>query len=220
MASRCQRCRSSQSPCLSWRRTRRASRRQSNDVQRVIQSLMDRPWPTWYPKVCISYAIGTRNGTDAQGAGPGMLQAAAITHALYNAGIACASGLCVPASNDRKDFLPKIDSRPSRCKVLIVLLSPAFYHSHPCLLEVHKATKARRMDIIPLRCAEPLPREDDQWPDMVAADSASLTVLDQVQDKLGALNALPPRGCFFDSPTRSEAHTASAQPQHSLYDYL
>ena len=27
------------------------------------------------------------------------------------------------------------------------------------------------------------------------------TLLDQVQDKLGALNALPPRGLFFDSPT-------------------
>ena len=23
---------------------------QSNDVQRVIQSLMDRPWPEWYPQ--------------------------------------------------------------------------------------------------------------------------------------------------------------------------
>ena len=31
-------------------------------------------------------------------------------------------------------------------------------------------------------------------------DSTLLTVLDQVQDKLGALNALPPRGCFFDNP--------------------
>ena len=84
--------------------------------------------------------------------------------------------------------------------MLIVLLSPAFYHSHPCLLEVHKATKAKQLEIIPLRCAEPLPRKDDQWPeaDIGGADSALLTVLDQVQDKLGALNALPPRGCFFD----------------------
>ena len=54
---------------------------QSNDVQRVVQSLMDRPWPEWFPKVCISYATGTRR-KDAPGAGPGMLQAAAITHAL------------------------------------------------------------------------------------------------------------------------------------------
>ena len=162
---------------------------------------MDRPWPTWFPKVCISYATGTRRGSDAQGAGPGMLQAATISHALYKAGIACASGLCVPAGNDWKDFLPKIDSRCSRCEVLIVLLSPAFYRSHPCLLEVHKATKAKRMDIIPLRCTEPLTRKDDQWPDIGGSDSAHLTVLDQVQDKLGALNALPPRGLFFDSPT-------------------
>ena len=157
---------------------------------------MDRPWPEWYPQVCISYATGTRP-KDARGAGPGMLQAAAITHALYNAGIACASGLCVPAGNDWKDFLPKIDSRFSRCEVLIVLLSPGFYRSKPCLLEAHKATKADRMEMIPLRCAEPLPGKKGQWPDISTADG---TKLDQVQDKLGALNALPPRGCFFDDP--------------------
>ena len=172
---------------------------QSNDVQRVVQSLMDRPWKTWFPQVCISYSTGTRQGTDAQGTGPGMLQAAAITHALYNAGIACASGLCIPAGNDWKDFLPKIDSRFSRCSVLIVLLSPAFYHSYPCLLEAHKATKAKRMEFIPLRCAgkDSLPDKDDQWPETGPEDN---TLLDQVQDRLGALNALPPRGCFFDLP--------------------
>ena len=87
---------------------------QSNDVQRVIQSLMDRPWAEWFPQVCISYATGTRR-QDVRGAGPGMLQAAAVTHALYNAGIACASGLCVPVGHDWKEFLPKIDSRFSRC---------------------------------------------------------------------------------------------------------
>ena len=46
--------------------------------------------------------IGTRSGTDARGAGPGMLQAATISHALYKEGIACASGLCVPAGNNWK----------------------------------------------------------------------------------------------------------------------
>ena len=45
------------------------------------------------------------------------------------------------------------------------------------------------MVIIPLRCAEPLPSKDDQWLD-----------IDQ-KDKLGTINALPPRGCFFDSPS-------------------
>eukprot|EP00964_Phaeocystis_antarctica_P112541 scaffold76690_cov63-Phaeocystis_antarctica.AAC.2 len=171
---------------------------QSNDVQRVVQSLMDRPWADWCPKVCISYATGTREGTDARGAGPGMLQAAVITHALYNAGIACASGLCVPVGHDWKGFLPKIDSRFSRCEVLIVLLSPAFYRSKPCLLEIHKSTKAKSMVIIPLRCTEPLPSKDGQWLDI---DQKDLLVLDQVQDKLGPINALPPRGCFFDSPS-------------------
>ena len=78
---------------------------------------------------------------------------------------------------DWKDFLPKIYSRFSRCEVLIVLLSPAFYRSHPCLLEVHKATMAKKMVIIPLRCAEPLPGKDDQWTDITQGD---ITLLDQV----------------------------------------
>ena len=127
-----------------------------------------------------------------------MLQAAVITHALYNAGIACASGLCVPVGNNWKDFLPKISSRFSRCEVLIVLLSPAFYRSQPCLLELHKSTQAKSMVILPLRCTEPLPSKDEQWLDI---DQNDLLVLDQVQDKLGTINALPPRGCFFDSPS-------------------
>jgi len=117
---------------------------QSNDVQRAVQSLYmgEQQWEEWFPQVCISYATGTRPGKDVWGAGPGMLQAATITHALHKAGIACASGLCVPSGNDWKDFLPKIDSRFSRCEVLILLLSPAFYNSQPCLLEIHKAAKS------------------------------------------------------------------------------
>ena len=115
---------------------------QSNNVQRRVQSLMEEQWEEWFPQVCISYATGTRPGKDDPGAGPGMLQAATITRALHKAGIACASGLCVPSGNDWKDFLPKIDSRFSRCEVLILLLSPAFYNSQPCLLEIHKAAKS------------------------------------------------------------------------------
>ena len=99
---------------------------------------------------------------------------------------------------DWKDFLPKIHSRFSRCEVLIVLLSPAFYRSKPCLIEIQKSTRAKSMVIIPLRCAEPLPSKDDQWLDI---DQKDILVLDQVQDKLGTINALPPRGCFFDSPS-------------------
>ena len=168
---------------------------QSNEVQRDLQALTDGPWPQWFPKVCISYATGTRPGVDARGAGPGMMQAAAITKALHAAGIACASGLCVPAGNDWKEFLPKIKSRFALCEVLIVLLSPAFYLSHPCLIEVEQAMSAKKMTIVPLRCAEPLPKKDEQWPDIGPEDAL---MLEQVQGKLGSINALPPRGLFFD----------------------
>ena len=216
---------------------------QSNDVQRVVQSLMDRPWKTWFPQVCISYSTGTRQGTDAQGTGPGMLRAAAITHALYNAGIACASGLCIPAGCEWTEFLPKIHSpsithalynagiactsglcvpceewkdfllkiesekRFSRCKVLIVLLSPAFYNSPPCLLEAYTATKVKGLHIIPLRCADKdsLPDKEKQWP-YIGRFHEHRDRLEQVQRRFAPLNALPPRGCFFDPATPDNPH--------------
>ena len=168
---------------------------EANQLQRSVQGGMQQPWQSWFPPVCISYATGTRKGVDAPGAGPGIRHAEVITRALAGAGIACASGLCVPAGNDWKEFLPKIQSRFSQCEVLIVLLSAAFYRSGPCLEEVHKATKAKKMTIIPLRCEEGLPSTDEQWPE-VEAEKAS--VLDAVQDAL-SVNTIPPRGCFFDS---------------------
>ena len=33
---------------------------QSNEVQRGLQGLMERPWVQWFPQVCISYATATR----------------------------------------------------------------------------------------------------------------------------------------------------------------
>jgi hypothetical protein len=170
--------------------------KQSNDLQQSLHAhLGSRSWSEWWPQVCISYATGTRPGVDARGAGPGMLQAAAIMQALHGAAIPCASGLHVPPGSNWKDFLPKIDSRFSRCEVLIVLLSTAFFRSQPCLLEVHKATQAKRMKIIPLRCEEPLPNKEEQWPE-VGHDDARM--LDEVQSELGPINALPARGLFFD----------------------
>ena len=40
--------------------------KQSNDIQRDLYTLMNRPWMEWFPKVCVSYATGTRVGTDAR----------------------------------------------------------------------------------------------------------------------------------------------------------
>ena len=169
---------------------------QANDLQQSLHAhLGSRSWDKWWPQVCISYATGTRLGVDARGAGPGMLQAAAIMQALHGAGIPCASGLHVPPGENWKDFLPKIDSRYSRCEVLVVVLSSAFFCSHPCLLEVHKATQAKRMEIIPLRCEDPLPNKDEQWLDVGMQDAR---LLDEVQSQLGSINALPARGLFFD----------------------
>eukprot|EP00964_Phaeocystis_antarctica_P127727 scaffold91440_cov53-Phaeocystis_antarctica.AAC.1 len=84
-----------------------------------------------------------------------------------------------PRATTGRTSCPRLTAaRYSKCEVLIVLLSPGFYNSKPCLLEAHKATKADPMEIIPLRVAEPLPGKNDQWPDIGEADG---TLLDQVQ---------------------------------------
>ena len=61
---------------------------------------------------------------------------------------------------------------------------------------VHKATQAKRMEIIPLRCEDPLPNKDEQWLDVSMQDAR---LLDEVQSQLGSINALPARGLFFDN---------------------
>jgi hypothetical protein len=177
-----------------------------------VQALMSEAWATWFPRVCISYATGSRPGIDARGAGPGMMQCAQITRALHGAGIECASGLCVPVGANWKDFLTKINGRFANCEVLICLLSPGFYRSTPCLSEVYAAAKSlqdkegKMQLMIPLRCGDELLGRNEQWPDTGPEDAL---MLGQVQDNLSALNVYPPRGAFFDSdPETTEQHLA------------
>merc|ERR1712048_26418 len=102
-----------------------------------------------------------------------MLQAATIVRAFHQEGIPVASGLSVPAGANWETFLTKIDSRFSKCIVLIALQSQSFYLSYPCLKEVHKAIKSSKVKhIIPIRCAEKalLPSKDEQWPDVEMSD--------------------------------------------------
>ena len=169
----------------------------ANDIQRTLQGLMADEWTDFWPEVCISYATGSREGIDSPGAGPGLLAAAIIVHKLHDVGIACASGLHVPAGANWKEFLPKIGGRFAKCKVLIVLLTRPFYKSKPCLTEVFKAAEAKNVTLIPLRCDEPLPGKEDQWPEIGPEDALRL---EQVQSTLGNQNTMPPRGLFFDSP--------------------
>ena len=194
----------------------------ANEVQRGLQALMSEPWADWWPEVTISYATGSRESIDSPGAGPGLLCAATIVHALHDAGIACASGLHVPPGSNWMTFLPKVGGRFAKCRVLIVLLTKPFYNSIPCLKEVHQATEAPlRPTIIPIRCDGAFPKKAEQWPQLERGDAL---MLEQVQSTLGAVNTLPPRGLFFDrSETMVELvrHVQSAlgqplQPASSL----
>ena len=90
-------------------------------------------------------------------------------------------------------------SRPHRWPPSQVLLTSAFYTSYPCLVEVHKATRARTIQLIPLRCEAELPPKEAQWPTIEAKEAV---VLGEVR---GAPSALPlPRPVTPPKPCQAE----------------
>merc|ERR1711971_1341922 len=79
-------------------------------------------------------------------------------------------------------------------KVLIALMSIAFYNSNACLEEVSLAAD-HNIRIIPLRMDDNLPKKVDQWPQARHSDMEAKAM--KAQEQLGK-NSIPPRGSFFD----------------------
>ena len=63
------------------------------------------------------------------------------------------------------------------------------------------AAGQRDIKIFPLRCEEQerLPGKEEQWSDLAEKEPEAVAMIQRVQQTLGKLNSLPPRGCFFDS---------------------
>ena len=76
----------------------------SNKIQRMLLQQISGEFKDYYPEVVISYATDHRN-IDAQGAGPGMVYAAAVALALQDWNIPCFTGLHVPAGENWRKFM-------------------------------------------------------------------------------------------------------------------
>eukprot|EP00937_MAST-01D_sp_MAST-1D-sp2_P001148 g1148.t1 len=186
---------------------------------------------TYSPEVMLSYATGRRlvgQGDacdDAEGAGPGLVVAAKLVKLFKDAGMPSFSGLHVPPGEDWKQYFEKLDSdahpETARCRVLVVLVTRAFYNSLPCLEEVATALRCQRLGkrvtkILPVRI-EDVPFDVAQWPQLDRAktkkgsarakekhDAKRRTQLEwreSVRKEFGKLNSHPPPGAtLLDSP--------------------
>jgi hypothetical protein len=97
---------------------------------------------SFYPELVLSYASGRRPEVDAEGAGPGFVQAVHFIKVLMQNGHMCFSGLHVPPSKDWRSFFLRLNGMKAKAKMMIALLSPAYFQSLECLEELYKAIEA------------------------------------------------------------------------------
>ena len=156
---------------------------------------------SYYQEVIISYATGERKRTDGKGAGPGLVCAAEFIRALRAEGIDSFSGLHIPPGEDWETFMLRLSGRKSKAKVILALLTKAFYTSPACLDEMNEACKKVR--ILPIRL-EQVPEEEAQWENLYTGDDAKDDELElkikKAQKELERNSIPAPGQTFFTVP--------------------
>mmetsp|Transcript_17053 Transcript_17053/g.22204 ORF Transcript_17053/g.22204 Transcript_17053/m.22204 type:complete len:105 (+) Transcript_17053:1-315(+) len=75
------------------------------------------------------------------------------------------------------------------CKVMVVVLTKAFYQSMSCLEEMDRAIKGK-LEIVTVRHEKDLPKEDDQWTKAISEEDKLMRF--EVMEKLRSVNYYPP----------------------------
>lgn len=129
----------------------------------------------FWPRVYICCPLGQRRH-DAEGCGPGMYYALAVSILLFQSGIKCFCSLMVPGKKGggpgEQVLYEKIKSSESSCKVFVIVQFSGLYQSLHSLREISTAMAVNIDKIIPLAFERPLPLLEDQWPMLAAADRA------------------------------------------------
>ena len=121
-------------------------------VRNYFQSQIRGSVDKYRPNVIISYATGTRmewsghpTDLDGEGCGPGMMYTQLVVRHLERAGIACFTGLHVEGGYNWHVYFEKL----RRAKVMIIIVTPAFFKSVPCF---HEQLEARKngLQLLPL----------------------------------------------------------------------
>ncbi len=126
----------------------------------VRRAMVKGEFDNFYPEVVLSYASGARRG-DAEGKGPGFIQAYQFIQLLKQNGILCFSGLHVPAGVNWKTFFLRLDGEKAKAKVLIALLHHAYFESIPCMMELNAAVEAK-VEIVLVRMEDVPPQTENQ----------------------------------------------------------
>jgi hypothetical protein len=122
----------------------------------------------------------------------------------FKTGYPCFSGLMIPVGTNWETFFLRITGDQSRARVLVVLLTEAFFQSIPCLNEVYAAVK-KGIDIIPIRVDDSgdydISRDKTRmWPIDVTGDDDDLQLRRfAVVEILAGLNTLPERGALLSA---------------------
>lgn len=174
------------------------------DTRNFCQSLVQGRTKSYWPRVMISYATGSRDKIDGEGCGLGMQYCHLIARHLDRGGISCFSGLHVSGGQDWKVYFEKLE----HADVMLAVLTPAFYTSAACLEEM-AAARANNLTIIPLlfelRPDGKAPWEGGLWTDFLQELGAKGESTDDLQrlkstcKALSKLNSEPaPPGTMVD----------------------
>jgi hypothetical protein len=95
-------------------------------LKEEVRKLVKCDFKRFYPEVVVSYASGRRPG-DADGTGPGFVQAYQFIKLLQQHGYECFSGLHIPAGVNWENFYLRLKGDQAKAKVMIALLDHAYF---------------------------------------------------------------------------------------------
>ena len=132
----------------------------AQELKETVRAMVKGEFDNFYPEVVLSYASGARRG-DAEGTGPGFIQAYQFIQLLKQNGILCFSGLHVPTGVNWRTFILRLVGEKAKAKVFIALLDHAYFESVPCMMELNAAVEAN-VEIVLVRMEDVLPRKENQ----------------------------------------------------------
>lgn len=145
----------------------------------------------FWPKVFICCPVVQRPG-DAEGCGPGMYYAIAVSILLFQSGIHCFCSLMARELEGEDLLIDKLKSGDSRCEVFMIVQFPGLYLSSRALREINAAKALKIKSIIPLAFERPIPPAEDQWPMIEASETEWLEIREEIAQFMLTSTPLPP----------------------------
>ena len=169
----------------------------AQELKDEVRAMVPGSMKEFYPEVVLSYASGKRPG-DADGTGPGFVQAFQFIQLLKQNDIICFSGLHVPAGGNWETYFLRLKGEKANAKVFIALLDHAYFESIPCMMELHAAIEAK-VEIVLVRMEDDMPpRTEHRWKGEMETEDDELARM-KARERVGR-NAIPHPGTLLTAP--------------------